>query len=181
RSLLRPVLWFIDDRTLAIGLKEEDLEPVGAKPREGIDHLQPEIASILKERLGQGTPAWIVGRPEKWETQLELALSALRKEGQPVEILNQVRSFGVWLQFNDGLALNAALQCGDADSAILLEGYLIGYGLRGTQPFSIPPPRTELVPLFRELGRNVKSNRDQAWVLIQAKASGETLKKAVQH
>jgi hypothetical protein len=179
KSVLRPVLWFANDRTIIVGLKAEDLVPVPARQREGIDHLLPELSSILKERLGAGTPVWIVGRPENWDPQLGILLHRWKREGQPAEYLKQVRTFGLWFQFNDGLALNAAFQCATPDSALGLEAYLIGYGVDSNKPFSIPAPRPELEPVFRELGQSVKSEHHQAWLVLQTKASAATLRKAI--
>jgi hypothetical protein len=178
KSPLRPLLWFIDDRTLAVGLKEEDLELVPAKPRDGIEHLRPEITAVLKERLVAGTPFWITGRPENWGLQLEFVFARWRQQGQPVEIFQRVRTFGVWFQFTDGLALNAAFECADAASAGALDAYLTGRELGDKKPFSMPAPRPELDPIYNELGRSVKSERNEAWLTVQAKASAETLRQA---
>src|SRR5262249_41649113 len=43
KSLLTPILWFADEHTIVVGLKPEDLAPVPAKPRENVDHLNPDI------------------------------------------------------------------------------------------------------------------------------------------
>jgi hypothetical protein len=178
KSVLTPVLWFADERTLLVGLKPEDFARVPTKPREGIDHLQTEIRSFLKERLGQGTPAWLAGYAENWDIQWRILLDRQAREGQPVELLAQVRTFGVWFQFSDGVTLNAAFQCTDEGAASALESYLIGRTLADKKPFHMAAPRPELGPIFRELGQSVKSNRNQAWLVVQAKAGAETLWKA---
>jgi hypothetical protein len=178
KSLLTPISWFADDHTLIVGLKPEDLAPVPAKPREGIDHLHADVVNLVKERLGQGTPAWIVGRAENWDLLWRILLDRQAREGQPVELFNAARTFGVWFQFNDGLALNAAVQCADAVSAKALEAYLTGHDLGDKKPFSMPAPPPELAPLYRELGQSLKSDRNDTWVVLQAKASGETMRKA---
>jgi hypothetical protein len=177
KSVLTPVLWFADERTLLIGLKVEDFEPVPAKPREGIDHLQTEIRSFLKERLGQGTPAWLAGYAENWDIHWRILLDRQAREGQPVNLLAQVRTFGVWFQFSEGVTLNAAFQCTDEAASTALESYLTGRDLGDKKPFHMPAPRPELVPIFRELGQSVKSDRNQAWLVLQAKSSADTLRK----
>jgi hypothetical protein len=179
KSVLTPVLWFADERTLIVGLKVEDFEAVPAMPREGIDHLQTEIRSFLKERLGQGTPAWLAGYAENWEIHWRILLDRQAREGQPIDLLAPVRTFGVWFQFSDGLALNAAFQCTDEAAAAALEAYLTGRDLGDKKPFHMTAPRPELEPIFRELGQSVKSDRNQAWLVLQAKTSAETLRNAL--
>ena len=215
KSLLTPVIWFADDRTIVVGLKPEDLAPVPAKPRESVDHFQVDLASFLKQRLGQGTPAWVVGHAENWDLIWRILLDRQAREGQPVELLSSVRTFGVWFQFNGGIELNAAFECADLTSAKALEAYLMGHDrellsvsaatLTGSawspsgqgilmvastlpriskslgvpRPFSMPAPGPELAQLFRELGQGVKSDRHDAWVTLQAKASWATMQKAL--
>jgi hypothetical protein len=215
RSLLTPILWFADDRTVVVGLKPEDLEQVPAKEREGIENLGGEFNSILKERVSPGTPIWMAGRPENWDNQLEILLARWRREGHPVDTLKQVRMFGVWLQFNDAMTLNAAFQCADVSSAKALEAYLTGHDREGLsvlgasltglacspssqgplmaasallcgptslgvpKPFSVPAPRPELAPLYGELRQSLKSDRNNTWVVLQAKASAETMRRAL--
>ena len=215
KSLLTPILWFADEHTIVVGLKPEDLAYVPAKPRENVDHLQVDVAFFLKQRLGQGTPAWVVGHAENWDLFWRILLDRQAREGQPVELLSSVRTFGVWFQFNDGMALNTAFQCVDGASAKALEAYLTGHdrelvSLSGAtvagltcsmsgqglfvvasalprwstslgvpKPFSMAAPRAEFTPLFRELGQSLKSDRNDRWVVLQAKASTATIQKAL--
>ena len=76
----------------------------------------------------------------------------------------------LWILFAAMLFLVSAAQA--------LETYLTGRDLGDKKPFALPPPRPELAPVYRELGQSVKSDRHDAWVAIQAKASAETLWKA---
>jgi hypothetical protein len=175
----RRVLWFLDDHTVVVGLKNEDLESVPAKPHDGIDHLPPEVSTIVKERLGAGTPAWIVGRPENWGTQLDLLSNFWKQQAQVLDLLRQVRRFGVWFHFTDGLTLNAAFECADAASAEGLEAHLTGHDEGEKKAFSLRPPVPELESVYQELGKSVKADRNGAWLALQARASAETLRKAL--
>jgi hypothetical protein len=175
----RRYLWFLDDRTIVVGLKNEDLTQVPAQPREGIDHLRPGIAGIIKDRLGAGTPVWVAGLPENWKTQLGLLGPFLKQLGRLPEFLQKVRTCGVWFQFNDGLTVNAAFECTDAVAAHTLELFLIGQQMDSAPSFSLPAPNPQLVPLYYELGRNAKADRNEAWLVLQTKANADTLRKAV--
>jgi hypothetical protein len=179
KSLVTPHLWFTDERTLIVGLSGNDLEPVPARPREGVDHLMPELKSFLKDRLSQGTPAWMIGNAQDWDQTLtwNLLFAQLKKDGQPVELLAKVRTFGVSFQFNEGMALNAAFLCMDETTASRLEMSLHGW-TRGNAPFRMPAPKPELEPLYRELGQSLKTEQNNAWIMLQAKASAETMRKA---
>jgi hypothetical protein len=172
----RRVLWFADDHTIVVGLKNEDLEPVPAKPREGIDHLRPEISAMIKERLGAGTPLWVIGRPENWGIQLGLLAQFTKVLGQTLEFMQKVRTIGVWFQFTDGLTLNAAVDCADADAAIALKAFLMGHD--AGKKFRMPPPTKQLEPVYQELGQSAKADLNGAWLVLQAKASAETLRQA---
>ena len=175
----RPVLWFADDRTIVVGLKNEDLEPVPAQPRDGLDHLRSEIAGIIKDRLGAGTPIWIAGLPETWKTQLGLMSGFLKQYSRLLDHLHEVRTVGVWFQFNDGLILNAAFECTNAAAAQKLELFLFGHDVEGNPPFSLPAPTPKLAPLYQELGQNAKADRNETWLVVQTKAKAETLRNAV--
>jgi hypothetical protein len=174
----RRYLWFPDDRTVVVGLKNEDLDPVPAQPRDGIDHLPREQAGLIKDRLGAGTPLWITGQPENWKTQLALVGPFVKQLGRLPENLQKVKACGIWCQFNDGLTVNAAFECTDADAAGQLEKFFLGRGKEGNA-FSLPPPTPQLAPLYQELGRNAKADRNESWLVMQTKASVETLRKAV--
>jgi hypothetical protein len=179
KSLVTPVVWFADDHTLVLGLSAKDLESVPATPRTGIDHLMPEIVSILKDRLNPGTPLWLVGRPQDWDkTVAWMLLERQAKAGQPVELLAQVQTFGVWFQFTQGLVLNAAFHGADDSTTRALESYFTGQNLGDKKPFHFPPPRPEWEPIYRELGQSLKTDLNNAWLVLQAKAGAETLQKA---
>jgi hypothetical protein len=178
KSALTPIQWFADDHTIVIGLKNEDIEPVPAEPRDGIDHLRPEISAIIKERLGAGTPFWIAGRPENWGTHLGLLAQFAKQLGPILRVLQKVRTVGVWFQFTDGLTLNAVFECADADAANGLELHLMGHDADNNS-FTIRAPNKQLEPLYQELGRSMKADRNESWLTLQAKAKAETLRKAL--
>jgi hypothetical protein len=167
--------WFADDRTFVVGGSAKDLEAVSMKPREGIDHLSPELTAILKERLGVGTPTWLVGQAKDWDNSLILSFLFLKtRDLQPLQMLTTLRTFGIWFQFGDGLTLNAAIQCADEAAAKKWEAYLTGReGDRRALRIVDANPRVD--PIYQELARTLKSNRHDGWVTLQARASSETM------
>jgi hypothetical protein len=181
-SVFSPSLWFAGPRTLVLGLSGKDLEAVPAQPRSGLESPDPELRGILTQRMVPGTPLWMVGRPRQWNQTLTWGILAgpLQKQGQPVESLTKVRMFGVWFQFGNSLVLNAAVQGEDAASAKTLESDLTGREVDGKKGFRLAAPSPKWETLYQELGQNLKSYRNESWVVLQARASAETVKKAIQ-
>jgi hypothetical protein len=177
-SLLTPHLWFVDDRILIIGGSAKDLEAVPVTPHSGADRLRPELGDLLRERMSQGTPLWMAGAPHGWEQTLVWGLLLGRQTKDERELLGKVSTFGIWFQHGHALTLNAALQATDAMSAKALQAYITGRDLGDKQPFQMPAPRRELEPVYREFGQSLKADRDGAWLLLQAKVSAETVRKA---
>jgi hypothetical protein len=128
--------------------------------------------------MGAGTPFWIAGLLENWETHLGL-LAQFAKQLSPIlKVLQKVRTVGVWFQFNDGLTMNAVFECADADAANGLELHLMGLDAN-SNTFSIPAPNKQLEPLYKELGQSMKADRNESWLTLQGKAKAETLRKAL--
>jgi hypothetical protein len=177
-SLLTPHLWFVDDHTLIIGGSAKDLEAVPATPHSGADQLRPELEALMRERMGQGTPLWMAGAPRAWDQTLMWGLLLGRQNKDERELLSKITVFGVWFQFHEGLALNVALQAKDAMTAKALQAYFTGRDSGDHKPFHMDAPRPELAPIYRDLGQSLKSELEKAWLLLQARVSAETLRKA---
>jgi hypothetical protein len=178
KSLLTPHLWFVDDYTLIVGGSAKDLESVPTTPHSGAGQLRPELGGLLRERLGQGTPFWMIGAPRAWDQTLMWGLLLGRQTKEERDLLSKITTFGVWFQIADGLALNAVLQTNDAMSAKGLQAYFTGRDLGDKKPFHLDPPRPELQPIYHEFGQTLKADRDGSWLELQAKVSKETLRKA---
>jgi hypothetical protein len=179
KSLLTPYLWFVDDRTLIVGGSAKDLEAVPNLPQSGPENLRPELGELLREGLGQGTPLWVAGAPREWDQTLIWSLLLSQQSKEERALLAKISTFGVGFQFGNGLALNAAIYCADDTTAVKLESYFTGHDLGEKKPFHLNAPRPHLEPIYRELGQSVKAEREQSWLILQAKARAETLHKAI--
>jgi hypothetical protein len=171
------VLRFAAERTLIVALNSEDMERVPVTPEPGIAHLAAPLREMLTKRLGPGDPVWAVGHAADWEkTTAKLLLGTLRKEDR--QALEKVRTFGAWLQFDEGLRLNGAFHCADDPSAQALEKYLAGPEGDERKPLRLFGGRADSEPLARDLARTLKVVRDGDWVLFQAKAAPESSRPA---
>jgi hypothetical protein len=171
------VLWFAAERTLIVALTPEDMERVPATPEPGIAHLAAPLQEMLKTRLGPGDQAWAVGHAADWEkTTVKLPLAALRKDDR--QTLEKVRTFGTWLQFDEGLTLNGAFRCADDPAAQALEKYLVPSEGGERKPLRLLGGRAEHEAVARELSRTLKVVRDDTWVMLQAKAGADAIRRA---
>jgi hypothetical protein len=170
-----PVLWFAAERTLVVALNSEDLNGVPADPQPGSEHLSPALREVL-QRMGPAAPAWLAGHSPDWDkTSVKLLLAGLKPADQ--QLLNKVRTFAAWLQLGDGLRLNAAFDCGDVAAAEALERYLMP---DERKPIALFGNRPEAEAVAKELGQTLKAVRGEGWLTLQAKASGETLRRMEQ-
>ena len=175
---LEAVLWFAAERTLIVGLSPEDLQEVPDTPRQGVDHLAAPLQTMLRERMGSGGPAWVVGHADNWDrTGAKVLLAGLGQEGR--QALENVRTFGAWLQFGEGLALNESFRCRDTRSAEELERYLVPPE-EERKPIKLLGGRPEAEAVARELARTLKAVRQDEWLTAQAKASAATVRQALE-
>jgi hypothetical protein len=175
---LEAVLWFAGERTLLVGLSPDDLREVPDVPRPGVDHLAAPLQAMLKERMGSGGQAWVIGHADDWDkTSAKLPLAGMSKEGQ--QALENVRTFGAWLQFGEGLTLNESFRCRDARSAEELERYLVPPE-EERKPIKLLGGRPETEAVARELAGTLKAARQDEWVTVQAKASADTVRQALE-
>jgi hypothetical protein len=166
------VLWFAAERTLVVGLSAEDVQAVPADPQPGSEHLSPALREVL-QRMGPAAPAWLAGHSEDWDkTTLTLLLAGLKPADR--QVLKKVRTFGAWLQFGEGLRLNAAFDCTDAASAEALQRYLVP---DERKPIALFGNRPEAEAIAKELAQTLKAVRGETWLTLQAKASAETLRR----
>jgi hypothetical protein len=173
---LEAVLWFAAERTLIVGLSREDLQDVPESPRPGIDHLAAPLQMMLEERMGGGQ-VWVIGHVEDWDKTSARVLMAQR-DSDSRQLLENVRTFGMWLQFGEGLTLNESFRCRDAGSAAKLERFLVPpEGER--KPIRLLRGQPEREAVARELSRTLKSARESEWVTVQAKASAATVQQAL--
>jgi hypothetical protein len=174
---LDAVLWLAGERTLIFGREAEDLQDVPATPRTGIEHLSRPLQTMLRERLGRVAPVWVVGHAEDWDrTAARLLLASRPKEVR--RTLESVKSFGVWLQFGQGLTLNGACHCADEKAARSLETYLVPPARAERKPLPVLGSG-DAEPLARELGQSLNVVRHNDWVSVQAKADAEAVRQAL--
>jgi hypothetical protein len=175
---LEAVLWFAAERTLLVGLSPEDLQEVPDTPRPGVDHLAAPLQMMLKERMASGGQVWVIGHADDWDkTSARLLLAGMSKEGR--QALENVRTFGAWLQFGEGLTLNESFRCRDARSAEELERYLVPPE-EERKPIKLLGGRPEMEAVARELARTLKAARQDEWVTVQAKANADTVRQALE-
>jgi hypothetical protein len=162
-------LWFADERTLVVGLTPEDLDEVPRQPTSGVGHLPLPLQRLLRERLGLGTPIWVVGHVEDWEkTPVRLFSEGWPKEYR--EALAVVRTFGLWLRFKNDVTLTGAFDCADAGAAEKViellarkgEGKKLLARAVGNQP--------EAGAIVKELAQTLTSRREGSWILAEARA-----------
>src|SRR5262249_14068714 len=125
KSQVGLAIWSPDDHTLLVGFQPEDLEKSPSTPHQGVALLPGPVETVLTERVGQGGQVWVVGHSDNWTRTAVFKLlpdQLLKKEDR--EILAGMRTFALWLQFQDGLTLNGAFECADADAATALHKYL---------------------------------------------------------
>jgi hypothetical protein len=165
----KPVVWFAGERTLVVAQDSDDLNAVPADPRPGSEHLSPALRGVL-QRMGPAAPVWLAGHSDDWDkTTLTLLLAGLKPADR--QVLKNVRTFAAWLQFGDGLRLNAALDCSDAASAEALERYLVP---EERKPIALFGNRPEAEAVAKELAQTLKAVRGETWLTLQAKTSAET-------
>jgi hypothetical protein len=121
--------------------------------------------------MGPAAPVWLAGHSGDWDkTTVKLLLDGQKQADR--QVLARVRTFAAWLQFGEGLRLNAAFDCADAASAEALEQYLVP---RERKPIALFGNRPEMEAVAKELGQTLKAVRDGTWLTLQAKASADTL------
>jgi hypothetical protein len=176
---LEAVLWFAAERTLVVGLSEDDLKPVPAEPQpQGAGHLSRPLQEVLRERMGPSAQAWVAGHADDWDkTSVKLLLAGLRKEDR--QVLGKVRTFAGWLQFGQGMSVNADFDCADDAAAEALERYLVPKDAGDRKPIRVLGGRPETEPIARELGQTLKAFRKDTWVTVQAKARADTVRQAL--
>jgi hypothetical protein len=179
RPPIDAALWLADQYALVIGLTPEDLDDVPLTPVAELERLPPELHRFLTERLSAGTQAWAIGHAERWEkTAGQLLLAALKKDWR--QALLGVQTFGLQARLGQELALRGTFHCVDLPASQALEQQF-------TQQFSDPELLGKLLDsrsrgglLNAELARSLKCSRAQTSVEVQATASTEALRRALQ-
>jgi hypothetical protein len=144
---LQPVIWFIDNRTLALGLIPSHLDTIPARPRAGLNHLPPDLRELLKERL-EPAPVWCAGVVEDRARGLAATLlPRLPKEER--ERWSALRAFAAWVQVQQEVRVGAALYFQDEQAAEQVMQTIFGPGARA--------------------GTAWKAFRDNTWVTLQWK------------
>jgi len=149
---LQPVIWFIDDRTLALGLLPSHLDTIPAQPRQGLEHLPPDLRELLRERV-EPAPVWCAGVVEERARGL-LATLLPRLPKEELERWTALRAFTAWVQVREQVQVGAALHCRDEQAAEQLVQAMSGPGPRAGSPW--------------------KAFRDSTWVTLQWKGELET-------
>jgi hypothetical protein len=170
-------LWFADERTLVIGLMPVDLDDVPLKPSDDLDRLPAAVVNVLRERLTRGTQTWAVGHADDWsKTSAALVLPLLNKEDQAA--LAKTQTLAVWLQFDQGLGVNAAFRCKDEASAEAFDQYLGGKGNAIDRLLNLFGDRREAEAARKELAETLTRQRKGVWVDARARVGAAAVQQA---
>jgi hypothetical protein len=151
RIKLLAALWCADARTIVVfvNVKGGTIKRVPAVPQSGSGRLSAPLRDFLRQRMGEGVPAWVVGDPESWDkTALwhpdnwenlndllsvvgpnqrnplaRLPVQALTKEER--QLARKVRTFGAWLRLDQHIEWLAAFDCGTQATAQTLRERLL--------------------------------------------------------
>src|SRR5262249_13666792 len=102
-------------------------------------------------------------------------LQQLDKEAQAN--LAKVQTLAVWLQFDQGLGLNAAFRCKDEASARELDQYL-GKGNVANRLLRVFGNRPEAEAVSKELAPSLTRQQEGAWVDAQARVGAAAVHQA---
>jgi hypothetical protein len=115
-------LYCPNDRTAIVALAPEELQVVPSEPFTGLEQFGPELREVLRDRREPTAPLWVAGHVENWAKSFAgRALQRLKKE--QAERLTLVRTFGLFVQLDRGVAVTGALRCKDDASAKALDEY----------------------------------------------------------
>src|SRR5262249_43860343 len=56
--------WFADEHTLVIA---KNFSRIPLTPKPGIDHLQPALRDVIKQRMGSSAQAWVAAHVDSWD------------------------------------------------------------------------------------------------------------------
>jgi hypothetical protein len=180
KTQLPAFLWFADPSTFVVSLSRTDLDALPARPAEGMARLTPALREIIKTRVNSAAPqVWAAGHVGDWAdtTAGGLLLGFLAKADR--QVLEKVRDFGGWLRFDPGLTLGADFGCAGAADARALEERLAPADAR--KPLRILGAGPETAAVAEELARSLKVTRGEGdvWVSLQAKATADTVRRAL--
>jgi hypothetical protein len=176
KLLLRLVLWCPNPNTVVVAVQPEDLDRVS----DNGDHLPQAVRDLLKKRMGRGTLVWVAGDVETW-TALERALAFpwIKLPRQELTLVTKLRTFGVWLQLDRGVALHQWLDCADDAGAGALENYFSRRKPEEIDSLKVLGSRPGAEMIARELARSWKMERAGTVVTTEASASAEAVRRAL--
>ncbi|MBV9122234.1 MAG: hypothetical protein JO112_02595 [Planctomycetes bacterium] len=111
-----------NDHTLILTFNKQDLDKVPSQPAQELA-LSPPLTTFLQERVGQAAQLWLAGHADRWDQSLAKVL-LLKLPPKQRDLLTRVQTFGLWLELEDQVTLNAAFQCTDARTAQALSDLL---------------------------------------------------------
>jgi hypothetical protein len=163
-----PVLWPLNERTLAVCLNVADFKKLRPEQPRGIDQLSAPLQGLIKERMGNAAPLWIAAHLEDWnQPLLQVLLADLRPESRTT--LQSVRSLAAWIALTDAATFNAAVECSDASSTERVAAFFSPAGAQaGDLERRFSPANAAFL---RELAANWKQNVNGKWFTAQSRAT----------
>lgn len=175
---LDPVLWCAAPNTLVVGLTPKDLDAVPLTPATGKERLAPDVQTLLTERLGPGTQAWLAGHIEQWD-KISLLLSFFVPE-QERTLLTKTRALVSSLRLDPDVTLTQTVRCADETAAVEVEKYFAKQKPEELSLLKMLGPGPEVRPITRELIRTYKLERHGKEVTQTAIAGAEVVRQAME-
>jgi hypothetical protein len=168
-------LWPAAPNTLVVTIFQDDMAILPNERAAGIEQLPAALQGFIRERLPLGTPAWLAGHADNWDTLGLLPASGLSDENQ--KVIATVRTFGFWLRLDERVEVRGALQCSDAAGAQLVDKTLTRALAKNNNYLNVLGPDGRQVA--EELVKSLQIKQADEWVTVEATAGAETVKKAV--
>jgi hypothetical protein len=113
-------LWIAGPSTLVMSMLAGGMDDVPLTPRTGMDHLPRAFQSFPTDPFIAKSQAWVIGHAEHWDQTAIWPLLA-PVGGAKLEPLKDIQTFGLWVQFDRGVALKGACQCTSPAAARVVE------------------------------------------------------------
>jgi hypothetical protein len=122
-------IWPAAESILIVGLSLEDLDAVPEYPYQGITHLPRDLQEYIKNQIDESAQAWVVAESENWQKSVAWPLTAALGSSWQA-ILGQPRLGGMWLHFDEDVAVHGLLRFAEKSAAdqaksMLSEGQLV--------------------------------------------------------
>jgi hypothetical protein len=167
-------LWQAGEQTVLLSLRLADFDRVPSTPRAGADRLPSAVKALVTGRV-RSADLWVAGRVADLDrTILHPFAPAFPQDWKAFAA---VRSFGVWVQTEKDVTLNAALECADEGAALDLREYLADRASGRTSVVEELLHRRVGEPAARAFAASRKVEQAGEWVEFQAHVPADVFRK----